>query len=406
MVELLQQVRLIDPIAQQDQVTDVLINQGQIQAIAPTELPPGIEIITNQGLILAPALVDLYSHSGEPGFPERETLLSLREAARRGGFAQVAVLPDTDPPLDHPAVLRLIHQADTGCLTCWGALTKAGRGEQMAELAALAEFGVVGFTDGQPISNLGLLRRLLEYAQPFNKPIALALGDRQLQGNGVMREGLSSLLLGLPGQPDYAETAYLAAVLEMIAAIGTPVHLMRISTARSVELIANAKARRLPITASVTWMHLLHTSQDLVGYDPNLRLQPPLGDPADRQALLQGLRDGVIDAIAIDHSPYTYAEKTVAFGEAPPGAIGLELALPLLWQLLVETATLSAPQLWQSLSSNPSQILHHKSAQLILFDPQASWLVTPASLKSQAHNTPWLGKQLTGRVVKIYPSPQ
>jgi dihydroorotase len=282
-------------------------------------------------------------------------------------------------------------------------------GQQMTELAELAAAGVVGFADGRPLP-MGLLRRLLEYLQPLGKPLALWACDSKLMGNGVMREGPNSIRFGLPGNPAIAESTALAAVLELVAAIGTPVHLMRISTRRGVELVKQAKAQGLPITASTTWMHLLLDTDDLRNYDPTLRLEPPLGNPSDRAALVQGVREGVVDAIAIDHSPYTYEEKTVAFSEAPPGAIGLELALPLLWQTLVETGDWSALELWQCISINPAiclgqslkAIAPQQPAELVLFNPQQMWQVNKQTLKSQSQNTPWLGKQLTGRVVRTW----
>jgi dihydroorotase len=203
-----------------------------------------------------------------------------------------------------------------------------------------------------------------------------------------------------PVDPVSSETAALAAIVEIIAEIGTPVHLMRISTRRGVEIIAAAKQRGIPVTASTTWLHLIADTTDLATYNPNLKLDPPLGNPDDRIALIEAIKTGVLDAIAIDHSPYTYEEKTVAFGEAPAGSIGLELALPLLWQHLVVPGKLSALELWAALSTKPAQCLHQSPpTQLILFDTQATQIVTQNSLKSLSHNTAWLGREVVGRVV-------
>ncbi|HEY9675847.1 MAG TPA: dihydroorotase [Waterburya sp.] len=422
--ELLQQVRVVDPVSGTDQLADVLITDGYIQSVETTisEIPADTSVRDCQGLILGPGLVDLYSHSGEPGFEERETLSSLMAAASTGGFTRLAILPDTLPPLDNPAGLAALNQkmqalkqarvqtSSPPLLYCWGALTQDVAGQQMTELAELAEAGVIGFTDGRPLSNLGLLRRMLEYLQPFGKPVALMPCDQKLAGNGVMREGIQSLRYGLPGNPAIAESAALAAILEIVAAIGTPVHLMRISTRRSVELIADAKTRGLPVTASTTWMHLLLNTEEVGSYDPNLRLDPPLGNPVDQAALLQGVREGIIDAIAVDHTPYTYEEKTVAFAEAPPGAIGLELALPLLWHNLVNKGDWSALELWQRISTKtaiclqqtPSAIEPGQLAELVLFNPQETWSVEKQTLKSHSANTPWLGHALTGRVVQTW----
>ncbi|MGV0026392.1 dihydroorotase [Phormidesmis priestleyi] len=415
---LLQQVRLIDPVADTDQVVDVLIENGVIGAIAPqlTDIPSETQIQPCHGLVLGPGLIDLYSHSGEPGFEERESLESLIQSAAAGGFTRLNILPDTHPAIDTPAAVTWLktHSSlltpHSSLLSYWAALTLDTQGQQMTEFSELAACGVTGFSDGKPIENFALVRRLLEYLQPLGQSIALYACDRSLVGNGVVREGANSIRFGLPGSPAIAETAPLAALLECVAEIGTPVHLMRISTARGVDLIRQAKSRGLPITASTSWMHLLFDTKSVGTYDPNLRLDPPLGNPADQAALIQAVRDGTLDAIAIDHSPFTYEEKTVAFSEAPPGAIGLEFALPLLWQAFVETQQWSALELWHSLSDRPatclgqkiSAILPDQSAELILFDPKQEWIIDRQSLKSRSLNTPWLNQQITGRVLKTW----
>lgn len=413
--ELLQQVRVIDPVANTDRVADVFVNDGVIQAVEERiyEYPSCTQVRNCQGLVLGPGLVDLYSHSGEPGFEERETWRSLVSSATAGGFTRLHILPDTMPAVDNLSVLTRLQQEleQEARVYFWAALTLGVKGQQMTELAELATAPhVVGFADGRAIENLALLRRLLEYIKPFNKPVALWACEWQLVGNGVMREGTHSIRFGLPGNPAIAETTALAAILEVVAAVGTPVHIMRVSTARSVELIQAAKAQGLPVTASTTWMHLLLDTQAVKSFNSSLRLEPPLGNATDVQALRQGVRSGIIDAIAIDHTPYTYEEKTVAFAEAPPGAIGLELALPLLWQNLVETGEWSAVELWRSLSTRPSQCLQQnpsaispqQSAEMMLFDPQQRWQVESQTLKSLSTNTPWLGQTLTGRVVQTW----
>jgi dihydroorotase len=424
--ELLQQVRVIDPTSGTDQIADVLLSDGHIQRVAGSiaEVPSNIKIKDSRGLILGTGLVDLYSHSGEPGFEERENLLSLLKAAAAGGFTRISILPDTFPPIDRPAVVAQLLQKTQEekkarnenfsfplpLVNIWGAITLELAGKQMTELADLAAAKVVGFADGQPLENLALVRRVLEYLQPLAKPVAFWCCDRQLMDNGVVREGPDSIRLGLPGNPAASETTAIAALIELVAAMNTPVHIMRVSTARSVELIAAAKAQNLPITASTTWMHLLLDTQAIKSYNPSLRLEPPLGNPADLAALRQAVRVGIIDAIAIDHAPYTYEEKTVAFAQAPPGAIGFELALPLLWQSLVDTGEFTALELWRALSTRPAECLkqtpsaiapNHK-AELILFDPQQTWKLEKKNLCTLSENTPWLGQQITGRVLKIW----
>ena len=414
MNQLFQQIRILDPIVAIDRigserVADILVIDGVIEEVSQTtQLPADLNIIPAQHLILAPGLVDLYSHSGTPGHEERETIGSLLAAATAGGFVRLNILPDTLPALDRASSIvsldREYHQIAAQIPNCpqlgyWGALTEGVEGKTMTELAELATTNISGWADGHSIANPALIRRLLEYLQPFNRPIGLYALDRQLRGNGIARAGVAALKYGLPVDPVSSEAAALAATIEIIAQIGTPVHLMRISTRRGVEIIAAAKQRGVPITASTTWLHLVANTTALATYDPNFKLDPPLGTPDDQSALIEGIKMGVLDAIAIDHSPYTYEEKTVAFGEAPPGAIGLELALPLLWQNLVVPGKLSALELWAALSTKPAQCLHQSPpTQLILFDPQKTWSVTSHNLKSLAHNTAWLGREIMGKV--------
>ena len=434
MIELLQKVRVIDPVSEIDELFDVLIADGYIQAVAShiADISPDTQIRDCRGLVIGPGLVDLYSHSGEPGFEERETLLSLLQSATAGGFTRISILPDTSPAIDNPALVAQLQQKRHGemkerekiinsappapptsplpLLHIWGAITLDVAGKQMTELADLASAGVIGFSDGKPFENLALVRRVLEYVQPLGKPIAFWPSDRQLSANGVMREGADALRFGLPPIPASAETTAIAAMLELVATIGTPVHIMRVSTSRSVELIASAKAAGLPITASTTWMHLLLDTKAVKSYNTSLHLDPPLGNSSDVAALRAGVRAGVIDAIAIDHTPYSYEEKVQAFAEAPPGAIGLELALPLLWQYLVETEEFTALELWRALSTSPAEclgqkvsaIVPHQPAELTLFDPQQTWKVERKNLHTLSQNTPWLGQQLKGHVVQTW----
>lgn len=405
-------VRWLDPSRDQESRVNILLQEGQIKGLDPdrSQLPSGLSPTPGEHLILAPGLVDLYSTSGEPGYEDRESLAQLTQAALAGGFTQVVLLPQGQPVLDNPASLSLRRQKLLSLPSptlphChfWGSLTLQAQGEQLTELAELTQAGVVGFSDGRPLMNLTLVRRALEYLAPYHKPLALVPVNLALRGNGIVREGVTALALGLPGEPVMAETTAILAIIEMMTELPTPVHLMRVSTQRGVALIAQAQARGLPITASVAWMHLLLDSPSLYHYDPNLHLDPPLGNPDDRWALVQGLKEGVISAIAVDHQAYTYEEKTLAFAESPPGAIGLELALPCLWQGLVETGLLTALELWRALSLNPLRCLGLAPAfsHWILFDPQQSWPVSHQTLQTSARNTPWWQKTVTGRVQQI-----
>ncbi|MBE9135765.1 dihydroorotase [Nodosilinea sp. LEGE 07088] len=418
--QLIQQVRVLDVATQTDQVADVLVQDGMVAAIAPmlTVIPASAEMIAGQGQILLPGLVDLYSHSGEPGHESRETLESLLAAGQAGGFTRLGILPTTEPAIDNPAMVeKLVARREAIArsrpdrslpyLYPWGALTQGARGEHMTELAELAASPIVGFADGRSLQNSLLTQRLLQYLRPLGKPVALWSCDRTLRNAGVAREGPFSLIYGLMGDPVSSETAAVAALLESVAEVGTPVHLMRLSTARGVDLVRQAKEQGLPVTASTPWMHLLLSAKDLHTYDPNLRLSPPLGNPEDQAALIEGVKTGVVDAIAIDHTPHTYEDKTVGFPSAPPGAIGLELALGLLWDTLVTQGDWSPLRLVQAMSTNPAAcwgqtpptIQAQQPAEMILFDPGAIWTVTPSTLCSLSANTPWLGQEILGRVL-------
>ncbi|WP_019504956.1 dihydroorotase [Pleurocapsa sp. PCC 7319] len=423
-MELLQQVRVIDPNQKLDRLADILIVEGKINAIAEqiTDYPSPTQIFPGNNLILGTGLVDLYSHSGEPGNETRETLLDLAHGAAAGGFTQVGILPDTVPRIDNADIVAAIthknqhfnrSEQQLSQLNFWGAISPGAAVKKMNQLGEMKS-GVIGFSDQYNLVNLNLLKQVLEYVQPWQKPLAIALNQNELTGDGVVREGLASIRYGMSGNPSYSEAAIIAAVLEIVAEIPTPIHIMRVSTKRGVELIADAKARGVPVTASTTWMHLLWDSDSVESYDPNLRLDPPLGDRADQTALIEGLKQGIIDAIAIDHQAFTYEEKTVPFALAPPGVMGLELALPLLWQGLVASGKLSVLELWQALSSRPRRCLHQEPkaiapeqvADLVLFDPQQTWLVNQDNLKSPAANTPYYNQQIQGKVIKTWISNQ
>jgi dihydroorotase len=423
-MQLLQQVRIIDPVQQVDRLADVLINDGKIKLIDDriANYPAETSIIQPSGFVLGPGLVDLYSHSGEPGNETRETLFQLSQAASSGGFTQIGILPDTIPAIDSAEVIAAIKQKgdrfnlhsnqtisqaiNPPRLNFWGAAYSLSE-QKMNPLAELQP-AIVGFTSSHNLSNLHVLKQILEYVQPGQKTLAIALQQNELAGAGVVREGNASIRYGMSGSPGFSEAAIIAAVLEIVAQIPTPIHIMRVSTQRGVELIADAKARGVRVSASTTWMHLLWDSNALGSYSPNLRLEPPLGNELDRLALIDGVRQGIIDAIAIDHQAYTYEEKTVAFALAPPGVVGLEFALALLWERFVKSGAWSAIELWQALSSRPRQCIQQhpiaiatgQATDLVLFAPEEKWIANQDNLKSPAANTPWYNQEITGKVIK------
>ena len=352
--------------------------------------------------MLGTGLIDLYSTSSEPGHESTETISELVQAAKNGGFTTVGILPNTQPAIDDIAALefwRNVQQKHRNILQPWGAITKGLEGKQLTDMAELAD-SVIGFTDSKPIANLLLVRRAMEYIKPLGKQISLFPQNSELAGSGVIREGKWSLQYGMTGYPAAAETSALAALIELVRLTKAPTHFMRLSTAQSVELISQAKNDGLPVTASTTWLHLCHCDRDLEHYDPNLRLMPPLGSESDRLALIAGIKSGAIDSIAIDHTPCAYEEKVVPFEVAPVGAIGLEFALSVLWQNLVTTELLTASELWQALSINPSKILGLAQPKLsTLFDPSLEWLVKDSAIASSSQNSSYIGRSLSGKVL-------
>ena len=403
---LLQQVCILDPDLSPtitETFADVFVDRDrQIHLdFDQTQLPAQTNVYERSGVVLGTGAIDLYSTSGEPGHESRETITELIQSAKNGGFAKVGILPNTQPAIDDIAALefwRNIIRKHSDILQPWGAITRGLEGKQLTDIAELAE-SVIGFTDGKPLANLLLVRRAMEYIRPLGKAIALFPQNPELANGGVIREGRWSLQYGMTGYPAAAETTALAALIELVRLTRATTHFMRISTAQSVELIAQAKNDGLPITASTTWLHLCHCDRDLDTYDPNLRLSPPLGSESDRMALIAGLKSGAIDSIAIDHTPYAYEEKVVPFEVAPTGAIGLEFAIPVLWQNLVVTGLLTATELWRSLSSNPAKCLGIATPKLsTLFDPSWEWIANNQAIASQARNSNYMGRSLIGKV--------
>lgn len=430
---ILQNMRILDPVDYEDNTGTVLIIDGDAYILAQgplgeamdanaLPLPPSmvnrvrvedVPKMDADGWVFGPGLVDLYSHSGEPGFESRETAATLAMSAIAGGFTRMAILPDTNPVLDTPGAIARLHQIfqsldHTPATYFWGALTKDAKGQQMTELGELVQGegtpNVVGLADSHAIQDLTLVQRILEYGHGLKTPIALFPQNHELANGGVAREGRVATQLGLPNQGAIAETTALSAILECVESTGTPVHIMRVSTARSVDLIYKAKEKQLPVTASTTWMHVLLNSYALEQYNPNLRIEPPLGNSEDQSALILALKAGILDAIAIDHTAYTYEEKTVPFALAPPGVIGLQCALPLLWQGLVEAGHFSPLDLWRTLSANPALCLGQTpptiDSEWVLFNSQQEWPITAATLRSLSANLPWIDQVIHGQVVQ------
>ncbi|MGD9953809.1 MAG: dihydroorotase [Burkholderiales bacterium] len=403
--------RVIDPATGRDETTPLHLADGRIAAVgaAPDGFRPD-RTIDAKGLVACPGLVDLAARLREPGLEYRATLESEMQAAVAGGVTSLACPPDTDPPLDEPGLVEMLKRRAESLRQArvypLGALTLGLEGRKIAEMGELAEAGCVGFFQADaPLTDLNVLLQAMRYAATFGHAVWLRPQDAHLAHGGVAHEGEVSTRLGLPPIPAVAETVALHAILELAEATGARVHVARLSTGRGVALVAAAKARGLALTCDVGMHHLHLCDRDAGGFDANTRLVPPLRDAADREALRQALADGTIDAVCSDHTPVDDDAKQVPFGEAEPGATGLELFLPLVlrWG---EEMKLDLADTLAAATSRPAAVLGieagslapGRAADLCLFDPVRRWRVTPAALASQGRNSPFLGLEVAGRV--------
>jgi dihydroorotase len=405
--------RLVDPLGETDGVGDVLVEDGRIAAVGDVGVSKA-EILDCDGLVLTPGLVDMHTHLREPGFEHKETVESGARAAACGGFTAVAPMANTDPVADHAGVIHEIRDLAAAARLAdvfpVGAITKGLEGESLAEIGEMVEAGVRVFSDdGHCVPTARLLRNALVYGKAFDDiVIAEHCEDASLAEGGQMHEGFHSYSLGLRGQPAEAEEVIVARDLAIARMTGSRLHLCHLSSARSVELVRRAKAEGIRLTAEVTPHHLVFSDEDLVTYDTNLKVNPPLRSAYDRDALRAGLADGTIDLIATDHAPHAVEEKEAEFDQSPPGTIGLETALAAVLTYLVEPGILSLPRAIEAMSVIPARILgatDHggpiepgRPANLAVFDPAAERIVEPPFV-SKSRNSAFTGRTLRGAVV-------
>ncbi len=398
--------RVVDPASGRDAVGDVFIADGKIADKAGK----ASRTIDARGLVVAPGLIDLSARLREPGHEYKATLESEMDAAVAGGVTSLACPPDTDPPLDEPGLVDMLRRRAKALSRARvypvGALTVKLAGERLTEMAELAEAGCVAFSQANaPLRDTQVLWRALQYAATFGFPVWLRAEDTWLAAGGVAHDGEVATRMGLPGIPAFAETVALATLLELVRATRTRVHVCRLSTAAAVAMVRSAKAEGLPVTCDVAIHHVHLSDRDLGFYDSNCRLEPPLRSQRDRDALAAGLADGTIDCVVSDHTPVDEDQKQMPFDEAEPGATGLELLLPLTLKWAAARGIPLATALAR-VTSDPARILGVQTgrlapgapADLVLFDPSAPFRVGAATLKSQGHNTPFIGYELAGCV--------
>ncbi len=404
--------RVIDPATGTDAVGDVVIRDGVIAAVGKgTGHPDGAEVLDAAGLVVAPGFVDLHVHLREPGREDAETVATGARAAVAGGFTTICAMPNTDPVCDNQAavgfVLKQAREADLARVHPIGAVSLGQKGEQLTEFGEMAAAGAVAFSDdGKPVATAHLMRTALEYALTFGVPVIDHCEDRSLTAGSAMHEGLVSSRLGLKGWPRSAEDIIVARDIALAEFTGGHVHLAHMSTAGSVRLIREAKARGVRVTAEVTPHHLSLTDVCCEGYDTNAKMNPPLREQADVDACKAALADGTIDCIATDHAPHPYDAKDQEFDNAPFGVVGLETALGVAMVELVETRVLTLPQLVRCLTERPARVARLPvgtlrpgvPADVVVFDPTAAWTVDPTRFFSKSRNTPFTGRTLRGLV--------
>ena len=410
--------RVIDPASKFDAVCDVAIAAGRIVSmgqVADTFVAD--KVIDANGCVVAPGLIDLSARLREPGFEHEGMLESELAAAVAGGVTSLVCPPDTDPVLDEPGLVEMLkfraeklHQSRVFPL---GALTRSLQGEALTEMVQLTESGCVGFSQAEvPMANTQVLMRAMQYAASFGYSVWLRPQELHL-GRGVAASGALATRLGLAGVPVAAETIALHTIFDLVRATRAKVHICRISSAAGVALVAQAKADGLAVTCDVSINSLHLTDTDIGYFDSRMRLNPPLRQQRDRDALRQGLLDGTIDALVSDHTPVDEDAKTLPFAEAEPGATGLELLLSLSLKWTAESGNHSLMRALEVLSSGPARVLGTSLgtlsasagrlvkggvADICVFDPSAQWQAVPEALRSQGKHTPFSTHLLTGKV--------
>jgi dihydroorotase len=400
---------------------DVAVAGDVVVAVAESiDVPRGAQVLDAGGCLVGPGLVDLHTHLRQPGREEAETIETGARAAALGGYTAVVAMPNTEPAIDSAGVAAEVLALGVGCtadVAVAGAITVGRAGQALAPLGELAALGVTLFTDdGAGVQDGALMRRALDYAKGLGVTLAQHCEDSCLAAGGAMHEGSWSSRLGLPGMPAAAEEAMVARDIALARLTGAPVHFLHMSTAGSVDLIRRAKEEGLPVTAEAAPHHMVLTHALVAGYDPVFKVNPPLRTDEDVAAVVAGLCDGTIDAVATDHAPHAPEAKDVPFDQAPPGMLGLQTAMPIAWDVLSPHmgperifALLSArPAVIAKLTATDPRVGGHSAqggpveagapANLCVFDPAATTVVDPARLASRSRNTPYAGRTFAGAV--------
>jgi dihydroorotase len=405
---------LIDPAQQVNAGKNLLIEDGRVVGLVDRSepVPEGCELLNATGLIVAPGFIDLHVHLREPGQEYKETIATGAAAAVAGGWTSICPMPNTDPVNDNPAVTRfIIEQGQAARLANVfpiGALSKGSGGSELAEMGEMKTAGIVAVSDdGRPVASAGMMRRAMEYARGFDLPVVDHCQEPTLSAGGVMHEGRWSLILGLRGMPAAAEEVDAIRDCALAKLTGARVHLAHVSTRGAIEAVRRAKDAGLAISCEVAPHHWTLTDEAVAEYDTNTKMSPPLRSQEHVDAILEGMKDGTIDAIATDHAPHHADEKALEFDEAPFGITGLETAVALAFDL-VHRGLIGLERVVEMCATNPARIFglrdrgcltENAHADVTILDPQAEWVFDAKRSKSKSRNTPFHGRALTGAAV-------
>ncbi|HEY8460254.1 MAG TPA: dihydroorotase [Blastocatellia bacterium] len=405
---------VIDPWRSLEARRDLLIRDGRVAEIGENIDADGLETFDASGLIVAPGFIDLHVHLREPGFEYKETIASGARAAVAGGFTSVCCMPNTKPINDNSSVTSFIIEqgraAKLANVFPIGAITQGSKGERLAEIGEMKSAGVVAISDdGKPVLDSGIMRRAMEYSRDFDLAVVDHCEDCCGAAGWAMHEGEYSALMGLNGLPGAAEDLHVARDITLAELTGARVHIAHISTARSVDLVRQAKRKGLAVTCEVTPHHFTLTDRDVYesAYNANFKMAPPLRPQSDLEAIIEGVRDGTIDAIATDHAPHHANEKMLEFDRAPNGIIGLETAVSLTLDRLASRGVISLSRMVELLSTNPARIFKLDRgtlkvgaiADVTIFDPNKKLKIDASKFQSKSRNTPFDGWELKGAPV-------
>jgi dihydroorotase len=407
----IKRARIIDPASKRDAVGDLFVRDGRIVASLPATAKRSAKVINGEGLVACPGLVDVHVHFREPGQTHKETIGTGSRAAAAGGFTTVVCMPNTSPVADNAGTIQLIKVVVTRDAVVrvypTGCITVGMKGQALAPIGSLKRAGVVAITDdGDCVQSNDLMRRAVEYAKMFDLPVMDHCQDHSMTQGAVMNEGIMSTRLGLRGWPNAAEDLIVARNVILSEYTGAHIHCQHISSKFSVDVIRRAKQRGARISAEATPHHIALTDDALATYDTHFKMNPPLRTEEDRQALIEGLRDGTLDIIATDHAPHTDYEKDKEFDYAPNGILGLETALPVTLDVLVRQNKFKLPFVIDLMTRRPARLINLPGgtladgveADICLFDPAEKWRYDAKAGFSKSSNSPWSGQMLTGRV--------